>query len=948
MREMDVSVGARPRGMSRFDSSFQDFLYDNGLHYYTTQFYQELNVRSVQDLALISDDELRQVLPPTEMATFREALRKGGVKRIPPEQLVGRWIDVEGFGPGKVIHYHKVSNRFMFDSKHSIDFKGPEFKVLLRRRKFMRWNGGARYIVLEAEPSAMDAVEAVQNEHEVMETYQAENIETNYDDNNDDGDGVLSSNNVDDSWEACIDPNTGDTYYYNLITLETSWTLPEKKTPSFAPPPSAPAAPPPPPSSLLPPAEPAPEVQPRRARPESVKLLARPPSLRAMPKLPTAPKPQTSSSTTSPVPETTTITTIGDGKKNGKDAEASESPATEQHQEAKSKHLDKTLRSYKAINPKNLGKSPRGRSNSPVRRPSSRSVGGIPGSDLPLTSSSLPTPPNGGVIQGKTRIALISDLDGTMLPGPTKIDGKVVHPPITDGATYAPLVQFLEDGGSVFGVTGGALGLQKSRFWDCLPLQARREGRVMLFCETGMVLYRSKHQMDLLHPGWNTQPAPSKPTPSPVQPPPPAAADGECTQYQIDMTASAFGQCKCGKPKSEHSDAALKGGNRTSTMGRPTTPPPAATATPASNGECEQYQIDMSASAFGQCKCGKPKGEHSDAALKGGKRTPRPVSPPAPATTAAPASAAEYTGDGGEPVEDTFYGPFEGNTQRYLSEAVIDQVIAAMRKGLREFFTDLKADRSLLEEGHWIHGLADRWADEDAPVTEDRTLTPRIEMRKNSRGKTFGMIIAGCPVQYGSKYLSPKIVPFEKDVKGLPTGRLCFDVTVPGLGKHLMLDYLLRTKVITPGAAVAMADSPSGNDQGLTQRHKDGIPFISVYGGSHQSIRRVSTLSTSIITDPNNAKDNLDDSDTSPAFHILNEELTQILKDKVDPSLISCHVGGNEQGSAAVISRLIPLNRLGLPTPADTSSNDGKEKWLDIDRVESQVVQYAREDLIDL
>jgi hypothetical protein len=38
-------------------------------------------------------------------------------------------------------------------------------------------------------------------------------------------------------------------------------------------------------------------------------------------------------------------------------------------------------------------------------------------------------------------------------------------------------------------------------------------------------------------------------------------------------------------------------------------------------------------------------------------------------------------------------------------------------------------------------------------------------------------------------------------------------VTVPGLGKHLVLDYLLRSKQITPGAVIAMADSPWGNDK---------------------------------------------------------------------------------------------------------------------------------------
>jgi hypothetical protein len=42
--------------------------------------------------------------------------------------------------------------------------------------------------------------------------------------------------------------------------------------------------------------------------------------------------------------------------------------------------------------------------------------------------------------------------------------------------------------------------------------------------------------------------------------------------------------------------------------------------------------------------------------------------------------------------------------------------------------------------------------------------TPRIEMRKAPNGKTFGMIIAGVPVQFGDKYLTPKISKI-KEVK---------------------------------------------------------------------------------------------------------------------------------------------------------------------------------------
>jgi len=77
------------------------------------------------------------------------------------------------------------------------------------------------------------------------------------------------------------------------------------------------------------------------------------------------------------------------------------------------------------------------------------------------------------------RFTVISDLDGTLLPRPRKETGVVIHPTLSQGAAFAPLVALLNQGAAIIGVTGGRL-----------PLSARKEGRVLLFCETGMVLYR--------------------------------------------------------------------------------------------------------------------------------------------------------------------------------------------------------------------------------------------------------------------------------------------------------------------------------------------------------------------------------------------------------------------------------------------------------------------------
>lgn len=163
----------------------------------------------------------------------------------------------------------------------------------------MRWNGGARYIVLNGKPSTKESIQAVENEHEVMQEYNPSET---------DNVGTVNSVNgdIDESWEACIDPNTGDTYYYNLITLETSWTLPLSASTATCPttptPPTAYEEPtypssslPPMSDSLLPPESATSSATSSAgtstsSRPQSVRLLARPPSIRAMPRIPSQPR----------------------------------------------------------------------------------------------------------------------------------------------------------------------------------------------------------------------------------------------------------------------------------------------------------------------------------------------------------------------------------------------------------------------------------------------------------------------------------------------------------------------------------------------------------------------------------------------------------------------------------------------------------------------------------
>lgn len=183
----------------------------------------------------------------------------------------------------------------------------------------------------------------------------------------------------------------------------------------------------------------------------------------------------------------------------------------------------------------------------------------------------------------------------------------------------------------------------------------------------------------------------------------------------------------------------------------------------------------------------------------------------------------------GEPVEDMTYGPFPGNKKAFIKPETVEAAIVKLRVGLRSFYTDLKNDPSMLEASSWIHKLAERWSVEDAPLSVDPAQTPRIEVRGDlEKGEVVGIMVAGVPVAYGSKYLGDCLVPGE--IEGQPTGRLCFDFIVAGLSKRLVVDWLLREKIIskTGGVTVCFGDSPGGNDAGLAVYHEEGIPFVSV------------------------------------------------------------------------------------------------------------------------
>ena len=101
-------------------------------------------------------------------------------------------------------------------------------------------------------------------------------------------------------------------------------------------------------------------------------------------------------------------------------------------------------------------------------------------------------------------ITILADLDGTLLPRPYTVQDNdsssndtaspatppaVVHPNLSEGPAYGPLVRLLDLGATVVGITGSQLATHRRRFFDDLPLEHRKAGRVLLAVQTGSQLY---------------------------------------------------------------------------------------------------------------------------------------------------------------------------------------------------------------------------------------------------------------------------------------------------------------------------------------------------------------------------------------------------------------------------------------------------------------------------
>jgi len=198
----------------------------------------------------------------------------------------------------------------------------------------------------------------------------------------------------------------------------------------------------------------------------------------------------------------------------------------------------------------------------------------------------------------------------------------------------------------------------------------------------------------------------------------------------------------------------------------------------------------------------------------------------------------------GSAVEDAEYTAAVGARLPTFNEAVVRELAEVGRSGLVAFYEDFAQDRSMVAAAgphaclHDYVGCADA---REPPVTTDKGSYPRVEVREGNSAVVF----LGVPVGLGTRYFT---VPdgLLSIVDGRPAGNNCFDCIPRGLSKSLVVEYLMRTGEVTAGRAVALGDSPAGNDEGLTRWHQSGIPFISVGTGvvpTHLSDCHITRLS---------------------------------------------------------------------------------------------------------
>jgi len=100
----------------------------------------------------------------------------------------------------------------------------------------------------------------------------------------------------------------------------------------------------------------------------------------------------------------------------------------------------------------------------------------------------------------------------------------------------------------------------------------------------------------------------------------------ECVKYEPDLTAGEFGLCKCGAKRVDHSEAALTADTGSKAARQQDEAEVRAKFEKKALADCARFELNMDPSApFGTCTCGRPRGEHSAAALQAADAAPRPL-----------------------------------------------------------------------------------------------------------------------------------------------------------------------------------------------------------------------------------------------------------------------------------------------------------------------------------
>ena len=97
----------------------------------------------------------------------------------------------------------------------------------------------------------------------------------------------------------------------------------------------------------------------------------------------------------------------------------------------------------------------------------------------------------------------------------------------------------------------------------------------------------------------------------------------ECDRYSVDLTAARTAQCHCGSLRTEHSAAALAAGDKAKAA-NVDAEALRKTFVQRDKAECVQFKVNLATGGFGECQnCGCARAAHSDAALAGAAGGPR-------------------------------------------------------------------------------------------------------------------------------------------------------------------------------------------------------------------------------------------------------------------------------------------------------------------------------------